>query len=42
MTDGAAYTLREIKKDGAFWDKDLEEAYNRVTATDPTKFWTSG
>jgi hypothetical protein len=28
MTDGAAFTLREIKKEGSsFWNAELEDAY---------------
>lgn len=42
MTDGAAFTLRELKKEGTYWGKDIEEAYNRITSSDPSKFWTSG
>ncbi|TNV81084.1 hypothetical protein FGO68_gene7199 [Halteria grandinella] len=42
MTDGAAYTLRELKQEGKYWNKELEEAYARLTSKDPKKHWTSG
>ena len=42
MTDGAAFTLRELKKEGAFWSSELEKAYEGLTSKDPGKHWTSG
>ena len=32
MTDGAAFTLTQLKKEGKYWDKDLEEALSRLTS----------
>lgn len=42
MTDGATFTLRELRKEGKYWDSDLEEAFKNLTSTNPEKFWTSG
>ena len=41
MTDGAAFTLRELKST-PYWNKQLEEAFNHVTSNDPASHWTSG
>lgn len=42
MSDGAAFTLREIKKSNKYWDNDLEQAFNNIISEDPQKAWTSG
>ena len=43
MTDGAAFTLRNLKAEGGkYWGKDLEEAFDRLTSKDSSKHWTSG
>lgn len=43
MTDGATFTLRELKRGNSkYWNDDLEEAYGHLTSNDPKKFWTSG
>ena len=42
MTDGAAYTLRELKKEGKYWNEELEKAYKALISNDPKKMWTSG
>ena len=42
MTDGAAFTLRELKKEGKHWNKELEKAFESLTSKDPSKHWTSG
>lgn len=45
MTDGAAFTLRELKKNsdgGKYWSKELDEAFERLTSNDPKRHWTSG
>ena len=43
MTDGAAFTLRELKRtQSPYWDPDLEEAYQGLISADPAKMWTSG
>jgi acyl-CoA dehydrogenase len=42
MSDGAAFTLRELKKEGKYWGPDLEEAMKHLTSTDPKDFWSSG
>lgn len=45
MTDGAAFTLRALKIDPStqiFWNKDLDEAFDRLTSSQPDRHWTSG
>lgn len=43
MTDGAAFVIRELQRgDSRYFGKEIEEAYNRLTSTDPSRFWTSG
>ena len=42
MTDGAAFTLRELKKEGKYWSPELEKAFTHLTSKDPSKHWTSG
>jgi alkylation response protein AidB-like acyl-CoA dehydrogenase len=43
MTDGAAFTLRNLRAEGGkYWGKDLEEAFDRLTSKDSSKHWTSG
>jgi alkylation response protein AidB-like acyl-CoA dehydrogenase len=42
MTDGAAFTLREIKREGKYWSKELEDAFARLTSNDAKRHWTSG
>ncbi len=42
MTDGAAFTLRELKKEEKYWNEELEKAFKSLTSNDPKKMWTSG
>jgi hypothetical protein len=35
MTDGAAFTLLNLKAENKFWDSDLEIALDRLTQKDP-------
>lgn len=43
MTDGAAFTLREMKRNKSkYWDSELQKAYENLTSNDPKKMWTSG
>jgi hypothetical protein len=42
MTDGATFTIRELRKENKYWGKDLEEAWNNLISDDPNKAWTSG
>jgi hypothetical protein len=42
MTDGAAFTLREIKAEEKYSSKEVDEAFNHLTSNDPKVFWTSG
>lgn len=43
MTDGAAYTLRELKREEtSYWCDELQKAYESLTSSDPKKMWTSG
>eukprot|EP00347_Sterkiella_histriomuscorum_P009104 403342502 len=43
MTDGAAYTLRELKRQNSpHWSPQLQNAFESLTSEDPKKMWTSG
>ncbi|CAI2363229.1 unnamed protein product [Moneuplotes crassus] len=43
MTDGAAFTIRELQKITDIKDySHLGEAYKHLTSRDPSEFWTSG
>jgi alkylation response protein AidB-like acyl-CoA dehydrogenase len=45
MTDGAAFTLRELKKEKSYWGEDLEEAWKHLLSNKgdgKDRFWTSG
>jgi len=40
MTEGAAFLLRSLLQKSE--DSELQEAFSRVTSSDPNQFWTSG
>ena len=43
MTDGAAFTLREMRRQRVkYWNVELELAFASLVSNDPDKFWTSG
>lgn len=43
MTDGAAFTLRELKRNNSnYWSEELQVAYDNLTSNNPKKMWTSG
>ena len=42
MTDGAAFTIREIQRSGKYTGKDLDEAFEHLTSNHPKQMWTSG
>lgn len=35
MTDGAAFTLRVLKREGRYWNPELEDALEHLTSSDP-------
>lgn len=48
MTDGAAFTLRHLKRESQskkgnrYFSQELEHAFDCLTSNDPEVFWTSG
>ena len=42
MSDGAVFTLKEVKREGKYWSPDLDEVMKHLLSNDPNEFWTSG